>query len=358
MSFYNAFLEYAHNMDQEESNLLKEEDTDSRFSRFPFNSERLIAGWHSLKSSCKDLHGIICAFVAAAVFAVGDICVYGGQMVSNQKMVFLSNSTVGAIMSLIIYCFQTAPDSPFKCRSISIILICGMLQTVGQFGSLCSTMNLGPGNSAALYNTMPIFTSLLMACCGNKSLLKANLSLSILCIIGVIMISRNYIMDDERGDEGEESDRTKTEMIFAMVAGLVSAITHGSILVIRQLTTEDNITSCHFTLSFFLQYAAIAYIVCIVQNGWAFPAKIMDAILLSSSGLTAFIGNFIMIYASSIEDSSTVAIILTSSVGMSYIGQTIIYDIPLEWMSLLGGFLICCACVCVSLTSLYTENQG
>lgn len=347
-------------MDQEEVNLLQADcNKDDRISTRLTLDSYLIGAWHRSKSvlsyflsHCRNLIGIACAFICASSYAIGDLSMYGGQIVANKWMVFVYNSTIGIALCFIVYAFQSPQSEPScKRRAIVILVICGMVQTLGQLGAVYATMEIGPANTSALYNTMPIFTLLLNGCFGKKSLRKEHISFSILCVLGVALVSKPYIFAEER-----KRSKTQADVLIGLFLALFGAITHGSTLVIRQLTVKDNISSFHFTCSYLLQYSAIASALCTLQKGWMFPATIWDAIVLSASGFTAFVGSFAMYCASSIENSSTVAIILTSNVAMVFAGQTIIYDIPLEWMSLLGGFFICCACVGVALASLYYEK--
>lgn len=287
--------------------------------------------------------GVGMAFLAATGYAVGELAIFEASRSFHLSIVLFANGTISLILFFIFTIIQP-PRIRMHVRHLPGIFFGGFLHTFGQITTIFADVYIGPGNSASLYYTMPIFAAVFSYVFLNCEIQKIHVISAGLSTMGVFILTRSS------SEQITSPNANGYWTAFGMCSALAGAASHAGSLTIRKKLKDCDIESSVFVLSFLLQYSLSSTIYCTLSGAWKTTcASRIDLAMLVVCGLPAYFATLCLFIAVSLENPATVSIILTASIFMVNAGQKILFPyIPFGWTSIVGAILIFFSCVLVA----------
>ncbi|XP_071831905.1 solute carrier family 35 member G1-like [Apostichopus japonicus] len=293
-----------------------------------------------LSSRGMPMIGIFYATLSAICFSTEDMILY--QVIENfhPAFIFVCNSFV-----VLCLCFMFAVIVRLRWRPVSstqvlLIILYGSFDCTSQMAISLSIFSIGPGNAVALFFTLTIFSVIF-----SVTFLKVKPRLKDLffaiCSTGGVALIALALQQEDLSKEGF-SLPTPYGICSAILAAMSFS---GSLVVGRKLACYENSHFLVNLLSYSGQYLLISLILCSFLDGWSLPRTPIDVFMLTGTGVTTF-GGFLFGYlAVCREKPTTVSIILTSEIVMTYVGQFILFNFSFQWQTLAGSVLIIFSCI-------------
>ncbi|KAJ8023483.1 Solute carrier family 35 member G1 [Holothuria leucospilota] len=290
------------------------------------------------------------ALFSAIIYSVEDQIIYAIANDFHPTMFFVYNSNVSVILCVIVT-LAIRPKKPTSLKELLLIIFYGTLCTIVHITLQISIFAIGPGNADALFFTSTVFT-VILSIVFLKTKPKAIEIVFIICsTTGVVFVTR-YVTLFEITTEGNSISLGIIGVAFALAA----AITFAATLVLAKKLSQLATPALIAVFSYLFQYAVAGLILCTFYHAWKLPETLISATFVASTGATLFFGMLFEYLAVRYANPTTVSIILTLQVVLSFVGQFTLFSFPLNWTVLVGSVLIIFSCI--GLLLLKKEGDG
>lgn len=290
--------------------------------------------------SATNVIGISFAIACSLSFSSEDLMLYEVSKYFHPTFIFWCNSVVSLCLTAIAAGLIRLKWRPQSCIQFALLLLYGECNTVSQVAMALAVFSIGPGNAVAIFFTLTVFSTFFgVIFIGTKFRIK-DLFFAVCSTGGVALISL-ALQKEVIHKEGFSLPST-----FGIFASIIAGIAVAGTLVIgRKLTFYENSHFLVILLFHTCQFTILSTMLCLLFGGWSRPSSLKETALLCGPGVSTFAGISFSYLAVGKAKPTTVSIVLTSEVVMTYIGQFIIFRFPFSLMTLAGSVLIVFACV-------------
>lgn len=243
----------------------------------------------------------------------------------------------------------------FSKRQYFWITINGCLNAFAQIGAFAAYNLTAVGDATAVMYSMPAFSGVMAWIFLKEPLTLLGVIFTIICIIGVFLVSKPAFIFNSGEDEEPDSNFIGTMWAFSVLISLSCAC-----IVTRKLRQGSTEESCD-SLILTLVYGVFVTITCAILNTligeWCFTTDVAQLCYALGIGLSGFFG--IYFYALSLKNQKAliVSVVFTTCILMTFIFQfAIFHDYP-DLISGLGIIAILLSVFGVLLTDWRKESK-
>lgn len=289
--------------------------------------------------------GLFYAVITSLCYSSEDIILYELSRNFHPTFVFFCCSFVAFLLcSTFAGIIQIRWFPVSLTQGLLVILYGGLACTSQMFISL-AIFSIGPGAAVSLFFTLTIFTVIFSAIFHRHMPRVTDVLFAICSTTGVALIA--FALDQQR----ERKEGFSVPTPYGITSAILAAMAYAASLVVgNEIGNYENSHSLINILSYSTLCLFISIVLCSFFGGWTLPKKVKDIASLASTGATTFGGMLFGYLAVCKERPSTVSVILTSEVLVTYVGQFIFFKFTFHWEILAGSLLILCSCIGIILS--------
>ncbi|KAJ8023504.1 Solute carrier family 35 member G1 [Holothuria leucospilota] len=306
----------------------------------------------ALEKNVRDrLLGILFSLLCTISFSTEDVLLYVLVKDFHPCLILLFNSTVSFTLCILLD-LTLKPQRPTTIKQFLLVIILGGLNCIGQVATATAIFAIGPGSAVSLLFTSPIFTTAYSVLFLRTKLQVKDVFFAICSTFGVSLLTRYLTLIE---------DQALTDIflvVFGSAIAIVGAMAFAGTLIVGRKVAYFETHSLVIILSYSFQYSIVAIVLCSAFNAWQTPKTLPSLVLLLGTGLTTFGGMLFGYLAVCYEKPTVVAVLLTTEVIMTFIGQFAILNFPFHWTVTVGSALILFSCVGILLFQSHDDEDN
>lgn len=235
------------------------------------------------------------------------------------------------------------------------ITVNGCLNAFAQIGMFAAYNLTSVGDATAVMYSMPAFSGVMAWIFLKEPLTLLDVIFTVLCIIGVFLLSKPAFIFGSGKDEESDSNFLGTMWALAVLISLSSAC-----IVTRKLRQQSVSESCD-SLVLTLVHGVLVTITCAILNTligeWCVLIDVTQLCYALGIGLSGFFGIYLYCLSLKTEKALVVSVVFTTSIFMAYIFQVVIFHDYPDLISGLGIIVILLSVFGVLLTDWRKDSK-
>lgn len=292
--------------------------------------------------------GSISAIFSAGFYSAENLLLFNVRQSAHPFFILVCCSFIQTILLIPLVIIARQSFTNIRREELFLIIFTGFLGSVAHIGFALAIFSIGPGNATLIFYTEPIFTILLSVVFLKINFRWTDAVFATTAFSAVVVISLPSILENS----GVLEDYDRFEIVGVVFALLGAAMSAGGLVSARKVT-ENQIGILVISFSYSLQYLICTIILCTIFSAWQIPDNASNLILTFLAGFVFFLAVLLKLYAINNENPTSVSVILTSEVVMTYLGDFIFFSNPLHWTTLVATALVVSSCIGV----IYTHDE-
>eukprot|EP01006_Ploeotia_vitrea_P059751 TRINITY_DN74732_c0_g1_i1.p1 TRINITY_DN74732_c0_g1~~TRINITY_DN74732_c0_g1_i1.p1 ORF type:complete len:345 (-),score=8.48 TRINITY_DN74732_c0_g1_i1:109-1143(-) len=305
----------------------------------------------------KHLYGVCYMTGGSLLYSLMSVLMKVGTSFFGEWQLLCFRCAITTLISLFLLAYSKVnPLGPPDWRLRTLLLVRGLVGTIGLVGMIYALKLLPVGNATCISFTSPVFTTLFARLFLGEKYTKVDALGALGALIGVVLVSKPpFLYSFLPGLPAlPPSTSSKNQELLGVLAALVmSTMTAVVYCTVRVIGTRVPVL---VPVTWFCMTGTVVGLVVSLAIELPWQALTGTSVgVLAGIGVTGFFGQSFMTHALQIEKASTVSVCAYTQVLFAFIWQLLLFgDVP-DWATWVGGLLVVS---CVGTTVFQTWKKG